>query len=78
MPKRSVSRGGSLTQIRSGLRWTIRSFGCRVSAANGSATVEVAIGSVASTDRLVHAVDELADALGAVPVDLPGAGLERA
>ena len=49
MPKRSVSRAGSLTQIRSGLRWTIRSFGCRVSAANGSATVDVAIGSVAST-----------------------------
>ena len=49
MPKRSVSRAGSLTQIRSGLRWTIRSLGCRVSAANGSATVDVAIGSVAST-----------------------------
>ena len=70
VPKRSVSRAGSLTQIRSGLRWTIRSLGCRVSAANGSDDRRRCDRIGRLDDRLVHAVDEPADPLGAVPVDL--------
>ena len=49
VPKRSGQAGRLAHPDPSGKRCTILTFGCRVSAMNGTATVEVANASVAST-----------------------------
>ena len=45
VPKRRLRRAGSLTRIRSGYRWRIRTFGSRVSEVNGLRVGDVTLGA---------------------------------